>query len=329
LEGRIYKIQEQELRQLATKLGEKYDIYAPVNTHDEAVFSKYRFQKIEGNERVALHYAVTATPPTKYLFPARETILEFEKGKIVKSCPNKRKSIIFGLNIHDLLGINLLDQEFSSPIEDEKYSQNRKGFLLFSIDCFDPPREAVYDIHFKKIDEGVYEALAKSPDGKRIVKENQKLFTKLSKATKKHCKEKTTPLHHPDLPEIVEKSKNDPIWDNLAEICFGCGICTYVCPVCYCFETEDNVKIEGLKDCEGCRLRRWDSCMLPDFASISSHDFRPELRDRIYNWYHHKFVRTPREHGTVGCVDCERCIVYCPARINFHSTLQYLIKKYS
>lgn len=237
-----------------------------------------------------------------------------------------KERIIFGVNLSDLEGINRLNKEFMTPIEDEVYKARKEKTYIFSIDHFDPDPETSFDLHFKKTDDN-YEVSTGTAFGRELVSGNP-LFREVKDEKTQQEALKNSPIHNLDLYRIVEKSKNDPIWDELAKKCFGCGICTYVCPMCYCFETEDKVGIAGLTKCEGCRERRWDSCMLPDFASISSHDFRPLLRDRIYNWHHHKFVRTPKEHGFVGCVDCGRCIVYCPARINFHETLNYLIKKY-
>lgn len=314
---------------LAETLGKKYDIYGPVKTSDEAVFSKFNFKKIEASDTLELHYGITTVPPTKYLFPAKETVLDFENGE--EATPKDKRSkkrILFGVNLADLTGINYLDKEFLEPIKDEVYEKNRENTFVFCIDHFDPEPNLKYDLHFKNIGNNDYVVSSGSDFGKKIIK-GSSLFKKSKVKNKETFRPKESPIHHEEIAEIIEKSKEDPIWDDLAEICFGCGVCTYVCPVCYCFETEDKVKIEGLSKCSGCRERRWDSCMLADFAAISSHNFRPELRDRIYNWHHHKFVRTPREHGFQGCVDCGRCIVYCPARINFHETLQYLIKKYT
>jgi ferredoxin len=65
--------------------------------------------------------------------------------------------------------------------------------------------------------------------------------------------------------------------------------------------------------------------MLPDFAKVTFHNFRPETKDRIYNWYYHKFVRMPREYGFPGCIDCGRCITFCPANINYREVLKELI----
>jgi len=329
LEGVIYTITENGLHHLVESLTKKYDIYGPVKTSDEAVFSKFRFKLLEAKDQLELHYGITTTPPTKYLFPSREKILGFVNGKETNSKTKKpKKKIIFGLDMTDLMGINRLDKEFLEPITDKVYAKNRENTYLFSIDHFNLEQDMIYDLHFKKTGASEYEVLSGSDFGEQIIK-NHPLFKKATSKSKESLRPNMSPIYHQEIAEIIASSKDDPIWDELAETCFGCGICTYVCPLCYCFEIEDKVTIEGCSKCDGCRERRWDSCMLSDFAAISSHDFRPELRNRIYNWYHHKFVRTPKEHGFVGCVDCERCITYCPAKINFHETLNYLIKKYT
>jgi len=307
---------------------------APSHVSEEAVFSKYRFIELEKPEDLAFGYPTTPIPPTKYLFPSRENLIEFEKGK-VKKPKQKAKTIIFGLNVKDLLAINRLDREFAAPVRDEDYFSNRNKTFLFSLDHFSPLADSQFDLHFftPLNGEEVFEVIAGSPFGEEIIN-HEHFFKKERVEVREPELETKSPINHPEIGEIIAQAKGDSIWDELAEICFGCGICTYVCPVCYCFETEDVIKLNGLNmenpsKCDGCRQRRWDSCMLPDFANTAQANFRPLLRDRIYNWYHHKFVRTPKEHGFVGCVDCDRCIIYCPAKINFHETLNYLIKKYT
>lgn len=322
----IYKINAANILALAHQLGKKYEVYGPVNTHDEAVFSKYRFKQIEPKDFLELHYPTTPTPPTKYVFPARETVLEFSGNKEKAAERSKSTRIIFGLNLRDLKAINHLDKIFSEPILDKIYENNRKSTLLISIDEFDTQPKTIFDLHFRKLDDDNYIVWEGSKEGKKIIAQNLALFTKHPVVKKKYPPKKKH--RSVSKEELIKNSKNDVIWDKLAEICFGCGICSYVCPMCYCFEVEDKVNIKGVLKCTGCRERRWDSCMQPDFASISSHDFREKLRDRIYNWYHHKFVRMPAEHGFSGCVGCKRCITYCPARISFKETLDYLEKKY-
>jgi len=127
------------------------------------------------------------------------------------------------------------------------------------------------------------------------------------------------------LADAVEWSRNHKIWDELAEKCLGCGICTYVCPLCYCFSLEDKV---GLDDkCSRCR--KWDACTLPGFSKITGgHDFRPTLKEKYYNWFYHKFVRAYREYGKSQCVGCERCKSQCPAKIDILEVLKTILEDY-
>lgn len=126
--------------------------------------------------------------------------------------------------------------------------------------------------------------------------------------------------------EAVLWSRNKPIWDELAEKCLGCGICTYVCPLCYCFSTEDKKSFDGNR-CGRCR--KWDACTLPDFALVAGgKNFRPTLKQRYYNWYYHKFVRGYKEFGRPHCVSCGRCQKYCPAEIDIYQVLSRIVADY-
>src|SRR3989338_5005800 len=73
-------------------------------------------------------------------------------------------------------------------------------------------------------------------------------------------------------PKGAEQSPHDgKIWDELEKICMGCGICTYVCPLCYCFDVEDQTDYSirstgsGLSTGTCSRCRKWDACTLPTF----------------------------------------------------------------
>ena len=127
------------------------------------------------------------------------------------------------------------------------------------------------------------------------------------------------------LAEAVEWSHSHKIWDELAEKCLGCGICTYVCPLCYCFSLEDRVGLDN--KCTRCR--KWDACTLPNFSKIAGgFSFRKTLKERYYNWFYHKFVRAYREYGKSQCVGCERCKLQCPAKIDIQEVLKIILEDY-
>lgn len=298
-------------------------IYGPTENTKEP-FAKYRFKKLRSAKELKLGYGMTVVPPKKYLFPAKSDILLFEKGEIFP--PKNKEFILFGINKRDGEGLFYFDEIMSKPINDLDYQKLRENMKLVIVDSLPPSNALNCDLYLQKVDQHHYLATPYTEFGEILVRNKYFGHDKnIGTISARNLPDEV--IFHPRLPEIVENSREDKIWDELAEKCFNCGICSYVCPLCYCFETQDNLEISAdiSKTKKGSREKRWDSCMLPDFAKISFENFRPAYRDRIYHWYHHKFVRMPRELGFPGCVDCGRCMHFCPANINYREILKKLI----
>ena len=135
---------------------------------------------------------------------------------------------------------------------------------------------------------------------------------------------------------ISDRAKNEEFWQGIADNCFGCGACTAVCPLCFCTRQEfenflplDKGEVEGVDlTCKSSQCLNWDSCFAKRFSEVQNHyDLRPENVDRLYNWYHHKFVRAKFKHDQFLCTGCGRCIEACPANLNINNILQALINK--
>ncbi|MBI2626596.1 MAG: 4Fe-4S dicluster domain-containing protein [Candidatus Nealsonbacteria bacterium] len=266
-------------------------------------------------------------PPKQYFFPPKEEIFTFDKKSARVSIPKIKKDfIIFGLSLPDLEAMVQLDEIMRKPQEDFFYFQRRNRAYLIGLSedpiCL-PPVCALPggDMILEKINEGQYRVLTLTDKGKKIAKSR---FLKSFKNIEiKKYPDGLVPmptlkkmLLDPEyLSDIVAWSwKNDAkIWDDLKDICLGCGICTYVCPLCYCFSVEDR---------NASRCRQWDACTLPNFAKISSgFNFHKTLKERYYNWFFHKFVRAYKEYGKSQCVACGRCKKYCPAGIDIEKVL--------
>ncbi|RLG16745.1 hypothetical protein DRN63_03915 [Nanoarchaeota archaeon] len=116
--------------------------------------------------------------------------------------------------------------------------------------------------------------------------------------------------------EIYEK---EDLWKELVRRCLACGVCTAVCPVCCCFNIYDTINID-MKTFR--RIRRWDACTFPEFSLVAGGlNFRPEIKNRIKNWFYDKFKVFPDIIGKFGCVGCGRCITYCPAKIDIRKEI--------
>ena len=65
---------------------------------------------------------------------------------------------------------------------------------------------------------------------------------------------------------------DDEFWKQHSAGCIGCGVCTFLCPTCTCFDVRDDA-ISG----RGLRFRCWDTCQFADFSKeASGHDARAQ-----------------------------------------------------
>lgn len=314
-------IYESGLQDFLAELAREMPVYAPIyfdkNHHDQIAFKKWT-----AKSKLGLNYPVTVLPPKEFLLPPRETLFTFKNG--IAEGRKAEPQAIFGLSIEDLDGIMRLDKVMAEPIDDTVYQLRREATLIIGLDKFSPPLELDFDLYFQEFEPGVYSVTAKSRPGKKWLSSRHFKTHNLTvpRVTKKNDPLLTDPL----LGRAIKESASHPVWEELAQSCFGCGICSYVCPLCYCFDVQDEIEF-GNSDC-GERCRQWDSCFLSGFAQTANRNFRSELKDRIYNWYYHKFYRLPREYGFNGCADCNRCTVSCPAKINYRRVLNKILTDY-
>jgi ferredoxin len=109
---------------------------------------------------------------------------------------------------------------------------------------------------------------------------------------------------------------NAPFWEDVSFSCINCGICTYVCPTCWCFDIQDENR-----GTTGVRMRNWDSCMYPLFTHHGSgHNPRNTKMSRIRQRFMHKLKYFPDQYDAgIQCVGCGRCIRFCPVNIDIRS----------
>ena len=224
----------------------------------------------------------------------------------------------------------------AKPNPDYFYLQKRAAATIIGL-INEPVKTPLSgDLILVKINEEQYEAVILTEKGKELAK--NKIFKNevgiITNAGPKSAEPEIMPqlkklLYDPELisDAISWSWRNDPaVWDELAGLCLGCGICTYVCPLCYCFFIEDRVSLDE-KECSRCRT--WDACTLPHFAQISGgFNFHKTIKERYYNWYYHKFVRAYKEYGKSQCVACGRCQKYCPAKIDIEKYLIRIVDDY-
>ena len=316
----------------------------------EEIKDKSDFQKI------AFEYDTTILPPKKVFMPSEEIMFEYKSGKIAE--PKQDKPVLlFGIHPADIYGILQLDEIMTNPKPDYYYLRRRQNAIIIGTSPANHSADfsakwgvaenletmAEFDIFLKKKDSDTYLAIAGTKKGSDILKKakakktDKKALAEIKKTKVDIAPTESAKIYDQDiLKKAVLASHDGKIWDELEKICMGCGICTYVCPLCYCFDVEDQTDYSirstgsGLSTGACSRCRKWDACTLPTFSEIAGgKNFRPTLKNRYFNWYFHKFVRGLEEYGQAQCVGCGRCSKFCPAGINVENVLDKIIEEYN
>lgn len=297
------------------KISQDFDIYFPVKI--ESYIKLTNDIKLIDN----LFFGITNMPPKQFFLPAFEEM--FYKNNITPEINPKNKKILFGIHPMDVKALSILNKIFLLH-NDFYFHRLKNKFYIVSVGNFEYKDNFNCDI-FLEANGDIYDVYLKNPKLKKLLN-YRNIFSNHS-FEKERSIEQTDPLFKDiiKLSMAVESSYDSKIWNDIAKICTGCGICSFVCPLCYCHQYEDTF---ALNKKINTKIRRWSSCMHKDFFEINGKNFKPKLRDRIYNWYHHKFVRFPRETGHIGCIDCNRCINSCPAKINFKHILKTILNDY-
>ena len=329
IKGQFYRLKKQDIGALIAYLAKDFEVWAP--TKDDGAL---QFTPINTGDKPQLEYGKIQLGPKQIFFPHKEILFNVEKGKAVE--PKIKPVAVVGAHPVDLIGLQRLDEIFSAPPQDYYWQKRRKGSVIIGIEPANNKYFSdtlayyplVFDLflHFHHKDSYLVEIHPRSTKAQKIV--GQKIFTKtnLSPQPKQANRHFDQILSNPlKVSKIIENSKNSKVWQELEKICLNCGICTYVCPLCYCFSTKDTISASGDK-CKRCRY--WDACTLAKFSEISGgYNFRDTPGKRLYNWYYHKFVRAVKERGKIDCIGCHRCTDFCPAKIDFRKIIEQLAKE--
>ena len=337
-----YVISREQIIKMVEPALKSHRVFAPKPRRQYFTFEEIKEKS--GLKNIALEYDITILPPKKIFFPANEILFTLKNQKINEPKPAK-PALILGVHPADIYGLLQLGEIMANPKPDYYYLKRKEKSIIIGVSqnrhdhdfskrwgILSGHLPPIFDIFLDKMPDGGYLATVGSPAGKKLIRK-----IKLKKAGEKlvaQIKAGHIAEQEPDgqaydqdtIKKAVIASQDGKIWEELEKICLGCGICTYVCPLCYCFDVEDKTDY-STGECTRCR--NWDACTLPTFAEIAGgKNFRPALKNRYFNWYFHKFVRGLEEYGQAQCVGCGRCSKFCPAGINVENVLDRIVREY-
>ena len=340
-------LRKKSFPQWVKKLGDHH-IYAPVKDGDF-----WNYALIENPEDVSLDFLTTILSPKKIIFPQREILLKFSTSndgdlELKETLPEERPKVIFGVRPCDARALTLTDKVFSGDLVDPYYWKRRDQTFLIGLTCNTPPSPHCFcpsvegsphstdglDILMTDLGDKYY-VEAFTEKGKQLVNLGKGLF-EIPKAKDKKDLEKIKAdsekkinrqiKNIKKIPNILKGVFESPFWDKESLSCLRCGICTYLCPTCHCFDINDEVISSSLL--KGQRVRTWDTCQFPDFTMHSSgHNPRPDRASRLRQRIFHKFQYFVESFGLYQCTGCGRCISKCPVGIDIIEVLEK-VKEY-
>ncbi len=312
------------------QLSARYRVVGPTEKQGQ-----YVFDEIKSIDDLCLESPPSVLPPKKYLLPPRETLLKYRlDGSRIEAKVESEPTVILGMHACDIHAVKLLDHMFSQGYNDQHYQAHRDQTYLVSIECLSPCTEHSFcrdmgtastadgfDLHMLDLGE-VYAIDGTSRKGKRLLEESTYIFDSMPSDVEnlnQKLGEKWQKFNYKldfdivEMSDLLEDQYESDLWDELGERCLACGMCTQVCPTCFCFDVTDEADLL-LK--EGKRTRRWDSCQVNSFSEVAGgHDFRAKLATR----QRHRFMRKGKYQldalGMVGCVGCGRCATSCLVHI--------------
>lgn len=341
-------IPKQSVQQWLVELENKdYSIVAPVKDG-----ARWRFEALEKPADIDLEYSYSTPSPKDVLFPQREPLLAFGEtgnggpGKIsvTERLPDESTQVIMGIRPCDARGIALMDSVFDEDFEDPYYQKRRHNTILVGLGCSRLPSSNCFctsvggaphdtyglDVLITDLGDDLFvETLTKK--GVQLLDMPGKLFREAKQQERNQSKK----IHELSKDTIQREIKNldhistalsrmdlfdAKLWEKESQACISCGICTYLCPSCHCFDINDEV--ETVSPLKGERVRNWDNCQFPDFTMHSSgHNPRPDTTSRLRRRVLHKFRYFVDTNGRYLCTGCGRCVSKCPVGIDIIDVL--------
>jgi sulfhydrogenase subunit beta (sulfur reductase) len=314
-------------------------LYAP-----QRIGQSVSFAPVSDMGAIVFDHVQTAGSPKELLFPKHETLVSFEytHGQVRTfdhAETKKRERVLFGSRPCDAAALKRLAEFFSRDIPDVFVAQRQEAMTVISMsctksdaDCFcnsagsGPGDTAGSDILLTPIENGRYFAECLSEKGSALILSQKDMFESSAPIEKqKYLANVEQTFSHEELSKKLSGAFGHEFWNSASLSCLGCGACAFVCPVCSCFDIQD----EG-SDKKGSRVRCWDSCGFPLFTlHTSGHNPRHNQSERWRQRIMHKFLYQPQLSASPGCVGCGRCSRACPADMNLKEQLQDIVQQIS
>jgi len=337
---KIKIVDKKEVPALIDMLIERYRVFAPVDAGKYA-----RLMEVASGSEACLELQNPKLSSKEILFPQTEIILRIKKGEegleTEEPSENDKDWVLFGVHPCDAKGLVLTDKFFASgDYKDKPYMDKRGKTSIVGLACNHPRatcfcasvggspfgKEGIDMLLVDLGEEYLIEILTER--GERMIEGVHGLrdasdddMARAEKMSEEAEKALQTDLPIEGLSERLEGMFEDPLWDKVHLKCVGCGVCSYLCPTCWCFDIIDEETSTGVE-----RIRLWDTCQFTQFTlQGSGFNPRPSGKERMRQRIMHKFCYFPKEYGVLACTGCGRCVRECPVNQDIRETIKEIM----
>ncbi len=270
---------------------------------------------------------LTVNSIKEFFFPRRQELYEQRpEGIIDRSAPIEKNRLLVFVRPCEARALTILDRVFLEDYRDDSYAAFRENTTIVGLNCLEPDPHCFcvslggspfgsegIDLSLTQIEGGRFlanpvsekgQALLDSLPGRKAGEQERQLLEKLRSSAEAAVR-RTVQI--PEVQSMAEHFDSD-YWREVSRACITCGVCSYLCPTCHCFDIVD----EGYL-----RVRCWDTCSSDTFTRMAAgEDQRRQKHTRYRQRVYHKFSYFRENFEMVACVGCGRCTRHCPVKID-------------
>lgn len=314
-----------KIREALNILAGEAKVYAPMVQGDASGYFQWSDNPVG---ELLLDTLNTYMSPKNIVMPQTEDMYKFvaqgKDAQVTEVVYAGGPRIIFGIRSCDLQALHDLDLVFlTKGYEDEFYKARRQDLAVIARACYQPGPACFCesmgvdrlnpqaDVVMHDLGQQDFAWEPKTPKGEEITAKLQGILVEKD-VTLPQAAEMKTKVDITGLSEKLAGMFEDPAWDELASRCMNCGVCTYVCPSCYCFDIQVTTRGDA-----GGRFRCWDSCMYKEYTQMAGgHNPREFKKERFRQRFLHKLQYFNERYNANLCIGCGRCVIMCPNSVN-------------
>ena len=328
-------IATRKLPELIGALRKKYVVYGPVK--DAA--GEVALLEVVADAEMTLDFANFKLSPKGLFFPQCEVLCALEQNEVKDVWRPVGKFAAFAVRPCDADALKNLDKVFGgeSGFTDPYYTIKRENGIIIALACDNPCptcfctsvgsgpySEKGADILMSRLDDALlFEAC--TDKGRDLLQAYADSFQEAGAAEQQahtaraaEAAAKVNPVNTAGVSDRLAKGFHSQVWNEMFARCLGCGVCTYLCPTCHCFDIMDEVDETGA----GQRIRAWDACQFALFTlHASGHNPRPSKMERMRQRIMHKYSYTVANFNEIFCVGCGRCVRDCPVNLDIREMI--------